>query len=771
MTLTRRAPLGLLAVLALAGALTAQATVVPTDVQEPGTQPLQIANLQTPDKCDNCHGGYAPAVEPAHNWRGSMMAQAGRDPLFWATVAVAERDVSGSGDLCLRCHAAEGWLAGRSTPTDGSGLQSGDSHGVSCDLCHRLTNPDLSEWLGVQVAPFLAHDDALPPQGWYGSGMYVVWANQNEKLGPYANAVPPHPFLQSVFHRSAKLCGTCHDVSNPAVGDLAPWNGAQLALPPGSFSGVPGAPVDGKAAFNNPPFAFGVVERTSSEHAASGFDTLRVADYATLPAELKDGAIEAAWQAAIAANPTGDYVDGTPRFFTCQTCHMAPVTGKGCNKQGAPVRTDLPLHDLTGGNVWAPDAIEWLDASGQLKLGGGLSASEESALADGQARALKNLQRAASLAVVGDTLRVTNLTGHKLLSGYPEGRRAWLNVRWYDDAELLLREDGAYGDVAVKLQGQPLMVRSLLQLDPPDTRIYEAHYAVTQEWAARLLGWGWPGTLPVAFDRLTGAVTATLASVAAQAPGTWHESFHFVINDRVASDVRIPPWGFAYDEARVRNALPVPADEYGDPGPGGNYDHWDEVALSPPTGATHADIRLLYQPTSWEYVQFLVLANAGGSVFLADTGTDLLAAWQATGMAEPVEMASATWTGVGPTDPWADLGFGLAGSSGVPHLEGSGTLVGGTPVSFTLTHAKPASSTTLVIGLSAIDAPFKGGTLVPKPDALLLGLPTGTGTLTLSGTWPTGLPSGLALSFQHWIVDAAGPKGLAASNGLQGTTP
>jgi hypothetical protein len=757
--------------LALCSALSAQATVVPTDVQEPGTQPLQVANLQTPDKCDNCHGGYAAAVEPAHNWRGSMMAQAGRDPLFWATVAVAERDVAGAGDLCLRCHSPEGWIGGRSTPTDGSGLQSGDSHGVSCDLCHRLTNPDLSEWLGVQVAPFLAHDDALPPTGWYGSGMYVLWANQNEKLGPYADINPPHAFQKSLFHRSSQLCATCHDVSNPAVGDLAPFHGAQVPLPPGAFSGVPGSPVAGKAAFNNAPFAYGVVERTSSEHAASGLDTLRVADYATLPAELQDGALEAAWLAAITANPTGDYVDGTPRFFTCQTCHMPPVTGKGCNKQSAPVRTDLPLHDLVGGNAWAPAAIEWLDAGGQLVLGGGLSAGELAALADGQARALANLARAASLSVEGDSVRVNNLTGHKLLSGFPEGRRAWLNVRWHDGLGNLLREDGAYGDVAVELQGQPLLVRTLLQVDPPDTRVYEAHYAVTQEWAARLVGWGWPTPLPLAFDRLTGQVTATLGDAAAQAPGTQVESFHFVLNDRVASDPRIPPWGFAYDEARERNALPVPEDQYGDPGPGGTYRHWDEVALAPPPGAVHADIRLLYQSTSWEYVQFLVLANDGGSAFLADTGTDVLAAWQATGMAEPVEMASATWTGTAPPDPWADLGLGLAGSDGVPELSGAGTLAGGTPVIFTLEHALPASTTALVVGLAAAYAPFKGGTLVPSPDVLVLGLPTGSGTLVLPGTWPSGLPSGLPLFFQNWIVDAAGPKGLAASNGLRGTTP
>jgi hypothetical protein len=98
----------------------------------------------------------------------------------------------------------------------------------------------------------------------------------------------------------------------------------------------------------------------------------------------------------------------------------------------------------------------------------------------------------------------------------------------------------------------------------------------------------------------------------------------------------------SYDEARRRNALPVPADQYGG-SLGGTYDYWDELALDPPTGAVYAEISLLYQPTSWEYVQFLYLANRRENPFLADEGVNLLDAWLATGMAEPYVMASATW--------------------------------------------------------------------------------------------------------------------------------
>ena len=122
------------------------ATTVPTDIQQPGTQPGEVPTLDTPDKCDNCHGARNKGVELAHEWRGSMMAHASRDPLFWATMAVAEQDFDGSGDLWLRCHTTAGWIAGRSTPTDGSGLQQGDADGVECHLCHSMTNPD-GGWL------------------------------------------------------------------------------------------------------------------------------------------------------------------------------------------------------------------------------------------------------------------------------------------------------------------------------------------------------------------------------------------------------------------------------------------------------------------------------------------------------------------------------------------------------------------------------------------------------------------------------------------------
>jgi len=612
------------------------ANVVPTDVQQPGTQPDEVGNLESPDKCENCHGSYNPAVEPVFNWRGGMMANAGRDPIFWATLAIAEQDFDGSGDLCIRCHSTGGWYADRSTPTDGSGLTAGDADGVDCDTCHKMTNPNNREHLGVMNPPFVANNGSNPAASYYGSGMLSLWGGA-EKLGPYADDVARHQSNQSYFHRSKDFCGSCHDVSNPVVGDLSPDNGKQATGDAVISSGVPGSPVDGKAAFNNFPYKYGVVERTYSEYYSGALSSTLVSNYDKLPVDLKAGVIKSIYQAS-----GGNYEDGTPRYFTCQTCHMRAIEGTGCDLNNAPVRSDLPLHDMTGGNYWMPDVIQYQDKAGTLRLGGGLSATQINALNAGKERARQQLDLAATLHVNGNTLKITNLTAHKLISGYPEGRRMWLHIRWYNGRDKLLREDGAYGNLTVNIKGSAADIKTILNLHDPNTKIYEAHYGMTQEWAEKLVDLGYNQTLPISYDRITGAVDQTLGDLAGSAPGTSYETFHFVLNNTVIKDNRIPPYGFDYEEARKRNALPVPDAQYGG-SPGGTYNYWDELPLDPPSGAVFAEIELLYQPTSWEYIQFLYLANKSQNTFLGKEGINMLDAWIQTGMAKPHVMATATW--------------------------------------------------------------------------------------------------------------------------------
>jgi hypothetical protein len=159
---------------------------IPTDVQLPGTQPLEVGQHNSPSVCKNCHGGTInPAFEPWQGWQGSMMSHASRDPLFWAALAIAEQDFlphadpaerGGIGDFCLRCHVPNGWLQGRSTPTDGSAmLPANDSNGVECMHCHLLVDPDppvnVAGTIEQQVPPFVANDGT---DAWRGSGMYVL---------------------------------------------------------------------------------------------------------------------------------------------------------------------------------------------------------------------------------------------------------------------------------------------------------------------------------------------------------------------------------------------------------------------------------------------------------------------------------------------------------------------------------------------------------------------------------------------------------------------
>jgi hypothetical protein len=375
------------------------ADVVPNEIMMPGTQPNEVSGFESPDKCDNCHGGYdegyAYSNEPAFGWRGSLMGNAGRDPIFWATLAIAEQDFDGAGDLCIRCHSAGGWIAGRSTPTDGSGLQASDDDGIDCDTCHKATNPDNSEHLGVMNPPFVANDGV---EGYYGSGILSVWGG-SAKLGPYDDAEARHQWMKSDFHRG-DICGSCHDVSNPAVGDLAPGNGTQPGAPPVISSGGDlGGPIEVKAAFNNPPYAYGIVERTFSEWKAGGLDDMPVTNFTMLPADLQvaSGALNMAYQSAMLAG--GTYEDGTVRNFSCQSCHMRPDIGEGCNKNPR-TRPDLPKHDLSGGNYWIWPLIKYQDQQGTLRLGGGLTALQLSAMDAGQLRAKDQLEMAANLSVL-----------------------------------------------------------------------------------------------------------------------------------------------------------------------------------------------------------------------------------------------------------------------------------------------------------------------------------------------------------------------------------
>jgi hypothetical protein len=178
---------------------------------------------------------------------------------------------------------------------------------------------------------------------------------------------------------------------------------------------------------------------------------------------------------------------------------------------------------------------------------------------------------------------VTNQTGHKLPTGYPEGRRMWINVKFYDAGMTLVSESGAYDPAT-----------GILTHDP-EAKIYEVK----------------PGL---------DAITAPLAG---EPEGP---SFHFVLNNKVYKDNRIPPRGFTNAAYADFGGSPVDA-TYAD----GQY--WDVTTYAIPPGATSADVTLAYQSTSKEFIEFLRDEN------VTDTkGQEMYDLWNDNGKSPPVVM-------------------------------------------------------------------------------------------------------------------------------------
>ena len=117
--------------------------------------------------------------------------------------------------------------------------------------------------------------------------------------------------------------------------------------------------------------------------------------------------------------------------------------------------------------------------------------------------------------------------------------------------------------------------------------------------------------------------------------------------------------------------------------------------------------------------------------------------------------------------PWTDLGHALAGAS-EPRLHGTGTLQAASPLTLAVECGPAGAMGALFIGLGEINAPFKGGVLVPLPLVSATLLLDGSGGLVLATSWPA-LPPGTTIALQAWVVDAGGPAGVSASNGLRAT--
>lgn len=515
------------------------------DFFQPGSQPQSMVDpLISSDGCGFCHGGYDPDHEIELFWKTSIMAQAARDPLFHAGLAIAEQDAPFSGDFCMRCHTPNGWMGGRSQPTDGSALSGshGDFDGVSCHFCHRLVDPILAANAPPSDAGILANLTSPPDEAH--NGQYVL-DPLDRRRGPFQLAPNFlwHSFETSPFHQESRLCGTCHDVSNPVfvrVGDS--YLPTPMGMPHPTHEAADQFPLD----------------RTYSEWSRSEFATVGV--------------------------DVGDRFGGNLSVVSsCQDCHMPDVTAHGCGLSG-PLRNDMPKHEFAGSHTWILDAILNLDISGELyDTPSYLTVAQ---VEDAKERNIDMLQRAADLELLrtGPDLRVriVNQTGHKLPTGYAEGRRMWAHVQFQDYAGAIVGEYGSY-DFATAV------------LDTESTRVYEAKLGLD----------------------------ATMAALTGRPAG---ESFHFTLNNKIYKDNRIPPRGFTNVGFAEIQASPV-GHAYAD------GQHWDDTLYTIPTSARFVTVRLYYQTASKEYIEFLRDENVTN-----DAGQILYDQWLSTGKGAPVLM-------------------------------------------------------------------------------------------------------------------------------------
>lgn len=539
------------ALVVLALVSTGAAAQVPTTRQDffvPGSQPgvLNQPLRSAQWECAGCHGFYDTKKEPYQPWASSMMGQAARDPIFHACLTIANQDAAFVGDLCIRCHSPGGWLNGRADDPSGANLVDRDFEGVACSICHRLVNPahqpglDPARDFGIlSVLPSPVPLDAQGKPLSHDASMVID--PDDWRRGPFQLTLEPHFWLQSRFHRSGTLCATCHDVSNPVYS----------RQPDGTY----------RANTLNAPHPTGnkydmfPVERTYSEWANSAF--------ALGPIDMG-----------------GRFGGNITAVSTCQDCHMPKTSYYGCEPLiEPPLRPDLPQHHFNGGNTWVLNAVRYLYQDGETDLSAELVENSVN-------RAYMMLEQASDMQITYDgwsslNVHIINQTGHKLPTGYPEGRAMWINVRYVDANNAVIAEYGGYD--------------ALTSAFDRNTKVYEAVLGL-DAYAAQLTG-------------------------KPEGP-----SFHFAVNNQWVLDNRIPPRGFTN---AAFNAAGAGAVNY----PYADGQHWDDTVYGVPPAAVRADVRLYYQTTTKEYIEFLRDANVTDN-----RGQVAYDQWVMHGKSQPVVM-------------------------------------------------------------------------------------------------------------------------------------
>ncbi|MFK8013401.1 MAG: hypothetical protein AB8B80_15275 [Marinicellaceae bacterium] len=592
-----------------------------TDFTPLGTQPDLSFDLESASSCSSCHGGAT--ADPSDNeympfatWAGSMMANSARDPLFWAAVDVANQDIPGVGDFCIRCHTPMGFYNGHTK--DGTGDPSyyngceltgsvvasesklNDYQGINCHFCHRQeengpnNEPQIIQNSNVWI------DDEVCDNPELGS------ANGPCRKGPYDDYAtnpevgsPPHEWERSNFLSESEFCGSCHNVSSPEILTDGVLSFAKSLID-----------TDG----NDTGIAM-PIERTFNEWKSSMFSDLIFTD-----------------------GNGGDEITEFPHIVkgeTCQTCHMPKsesLDARACVFNGLGARAgELSTHEFAGGNTWMPEVLKNLYGE-ELSTGN----FDRSAAFDRTIMAAMNmLQNKSALieteisnqtdSLINVNVKVTNLTGHKLPTGYLEGRRMWINVVASDDNGAVIYENGGYDEKTA-------------ELDLTGAKVYESIQGI------------WDGNSCVTSEDIPNPDGKGLIS---------RKLFHFVLNNCIEKDNRIPPLGFTgindIEMQPVNYSYPA---RPGYPNQSVNYDITPYEITIPKGAALPITVTstLKFQVASKDYIEFLESESTTVSenelcnneppstVGPADQsrGDFMKSLWETYGKSAPVDMVTST---------------------------------------------------------------------------------------------------------------------------------
>lgn len=461
------------------------------DFTPSGTQPgLQIA-IDGAVNCRSCHKGFsAPDTQmlPYEPWAGSMMANSARDPLFWAAVDVANQDVPGVGDWCIRCHAPKGWLEGRAVKDGMGGVNpqrangcdlsgtlvdsdddNNDFGGINCHFCHRVMPTGPANQPTQLFNANIWFDDATSCNGNFGPCRRGPYNYPSQTpVGEITEA--PHGWKFDPSVEKSEFCGVCHDIT-----------------PPGPTTGTLRKLILNNGTVTDRPFP---LDRTYSEWKASDYGDIIFAN------SFRDAELP-----------------GLAKGVTCQGCHMPTSTNtqaRACINEAPGTRVNnLPVHEFVGSNAFIPRVLKG-------EYGGPAFLDREDAFDQTIQWTRDNLQRSAQVAVSLDPItnnaltarvKVTNLTAHKLPGGFIEGRRIWVNAVARDSNGVVLWESGAYNASTGVLANDPQL------------KVYESIQGIWERFGQ-------------------------LGQCVATNPSTGRKHFNFALHNCIIKDNRIPPLGY-----------------------------------------------------------------------------------------------------------------------------------------------------------------------------------------------------------------------------------